>query len=170
MNNEKTEVPVIPVEQAADLQALQMAAALDTGPGAPVAEPEAPKLAEELKGLVLAFVAVASPLLPSLGRIYTEETTGAAAAAVGAVCEKRGWLSGGILGEWGEEVAAALVLLPLGYATYQGVKGDLSALDAARVKEKAQVPIIGAAATVGDDGAVNQKTVSFGAPIPAGAE
>ena len=113
-------------EQSADLAALQAQAG-----EAAVAEGAAPAgvdLAAEIKGLVLAFVAISRPLLPSLGGIYTEETTGAASEAVARLCQKYGWLSGGLMGDYGEEVAAAIVLLPLGVATYQGVRTDLDAL------------------------------------------
>lgn len=123
------EAPQLSAEQAADLAALQFAAAVEpvAMPGAPV-EPPRPALADELKALALAFVGIAAPMLPSLARIYTEETTTAAAAAVAAVCEKHGWLTDGVMGDYAEEIAAAVVLLPLGFATVQGVRGDLAAL------------------------------------------
>lgn len=126
----KNEAPAMTPEQAADLAALQAGAAVEVEAGAPeAAEPQA-NLADEIKGLTLAFVAMASPILPSLGRIYTEETTASAAAAVAAVCEKHGWASGGIMGEWGVEISAAVVILPLAFATVQGVKEDIAANNA----------------------------------------
>lgn len=123
----------IPGEQAADLAALTAAAeAAPPLPGSPEAAAMAmpdqrERIAGELSALVLAFVGIARPILPSLAEIYTTETTQAAAAAVAAVCVKHGWLDDGLMGEWGEEIAAAVVLLPLGFATVQGVRADLAA-------------------------------------------
>jgi len=65
--------------------------------------------------------------LPSLETIYTPEVTASAAGAVAAVCQKHGWLPEGIAGQYGEEIAAAVVLLPLGFATVRAVKGDIEA-------------------------------------------
>jgi hypothetical protein len=125
---ENAEVVEMSPEQAADLAALKMAAG---GEAAPVAEveaaPEGPQLDQEIAGLVLAFVAIAKPILPSLSEIYTEETTGQAAAVVANLCRKHGWLQGGIMGDYAEEVAAAVVLLPLGVATHNGIKSDIEA-------------------------------------------
>lgn len=153
----------MPAEQAADFAALAAAASVEAAPlpGAPV-EPERPALADEIKALTLAFVGMAAPILPSLAKIYTEETTTAAAQAVAAVCEKHGWLSAGLMGDYGEEIAAAVVLLPIGFATVQGVRGDLAAMRKKPEAEPATLP----AATVSDTGVVNQNRVVFGAPIP----
>lgn len=123
----------MPPEQAADFAALQgMAAGEVAAVEAAQASPAGPDLAEEIGGMAAMLVSALSPALPSLKTIYTPETTGAAAAAIAAVCRKHGWLSGGMFGEWGEEVACAAVLIPLAIATHKGVKGDISA-----AKEKA---------------------------------
>lgn len=120
-------------EQAADLAALQAAADGQSPlPGSPEAAALAmpdqrERITGEIAGLVLAFVGIAKPILPSLAEIYTAETTQAAAAAVAAVCVKHGWLDDGLMGEWGEEIAAAVVLVPLGLATAQGIRSDLAA-------------------------------------------
>ncbi|SHL45248.1 hypothetical protein SAMN05216428_102448 [Nitrosospira sp. Nsp11] len=110
-------------EQASDFAALR--AAVDEVEPVTVAEQSGPGLADELSGYIMLFVSVAKPALPSLGVIYTGEVVGAAAAAIASVCEKHGWLQGGLGGEYKEEIAAAMVLLPLGYATYRGVKSDI---------------------------------------------
>ena len=117
-------------EQMADLNALQSGAMVgEVGPGAePAPEVPAVDLATEISSLVLAFVAIAKPMLPSLGTIYTEEATGSAAEVVAALCHKHGWAEDGLMGDYGEEIAAAIVLLPLGFATVQGVKKDLGDL------------------------------------------
>ena len=126
MEQKEQQAPAMTPEQAADLAELQGGAAEQVAHGAE--EPAAPGLglAGELKALTLAFVAMASPIFPSLGRIYTEQTTEAATNAAAAVCIKHGWLQDGVMGEWGEEIAAAVVILPLAFATVQGVKGDLA--------------------------------------------
>lgn len=127
---EKTETAAaMEQEQAAELAALQSTAAeqqseLDAAAG--VSEPVAPNLGAELSHLVTAFVLMAAPILPSLKRIYTEETTAAACGAVGAVCEKHGWLTEGVMGNFGEEIAAAVILIPLAIATATGVRGDIA--------------------------------------------
>lgn len=158
-------------EQAADLAKLQ--AAVNDAPLVPGQEPPAPeidpreKIAGEITGLVLAFVQMARPILPSLAEIYTPEATGAAAAAVAGVCVKHGWLDGGLMGEWGEEIAAAAVLLPMGLATYQGVSADL-----ARLKQKdgraAQLGAPDLAATAAETvpEAPGGKTVQVGTVMP----
>lgn len=126
METKTNEGPAMAEDQAQELAALTA----DAGSVAEVGEPEQqarPVLAEELKGLVLAFVAMASPMLPSLRRIYTEETTAAAAQAVAAVCDKHGWLQGGLMGDYGVEISAAVVLVPLAIATRAGIIEDLNA-------------------------------------------
>lgn len=112
--------------QAADFARLQVLADEQTDAAPGVVEAAPPDMAGELAALVTALVAIAAPILPSLPKIYTPEATGAACAAVAAVCEKHGWMQGGFLSEWGVEVGAAVVLVPLAVATYQGVQGDMA--------------------------------------------
>ena len=143
--NENQETPAVSPEQAADLQRLQQAAT--EGQAAPLAEGQeepapAVDLAGELSALTLAFVAMASPLLPSLAVIYTPDTTQAAASAVAAVCEKHGWLQDGIAQGYGEEVAAAVVLVPLAIATAQGVKHDLAELERKNKPQAVEAPAV----------------------------
>ncbi|SOD41614.1 hypothetical protein [Nitrosovibrio sp. Nv4] len=130
---------------------------IDTVPETAPAE-AGEKLAGEIAGLVAMFVKVASPALPSLSGIYTEETTAAAAQAVAAVCKKHGWMQDGVAHGYGEEVAAACVLLPLAFATYQGVKHDLAASGVRQVEVK---PVPGTGQVAG------AKTVIIGAPVAA---
>jgi hypothetical protein len=118
-------------EQAQDLAALEMGVAESPMlPGEEEPQDPAETLGEEIAGIVLSLAAVLSPALPSIRKIYTPETTKAAGAAIAAVCVKHGWLSGGVMGEWSEEISAAIILLPLGVATYQGVKSDVAELKA----------------------------------------
>jgi hypothetical protein len=151
-------------EQAADLAALEAAAAAaPPQPGDPV--PEAlPNLAEEVAGMIKVLVATLAPAFPSLNEIYTPETTQAAAGAIGAVCEKHGWLNGGLFGKWGEEIACVAIVGPLAMATYKGVNADL---EKARAKEKPKA-IENQAAPVTAPGP-QSKVVTFGNTIPAEA-
>lgn len=122
--------PDLPVEQAADLAVLQAEAiGADPQPGAP--DPvQAISLEQEFSGLTTALLAVVGPLFPSLKPIYTPEVIEAASSAVAAVCRKRGWLAGGVMGEYAEEVTALIVCGPLALASVQAVRGDLASMKA----------------------------------------
>jgi hypothetical protein len=157
-------------EQGADLAALQAAAneATATAPGAPAPEPQhqGPTLGDEIAGLLKVAVATLGPMFPSLKTIYTPETIGAASGAIAGVCEKRGWLQGGLMGEWAEEITAVAIVGPLAFATYQGVTADM----AARAKpEPAKLEGLDLTAqTAAPMPTVEpQKTVTFGAAAPA---
>lgn len=177
--NVKEEKPVaikVTPEQASDLAALStFAAEQPVVPGSPEAAAlEVPTqvqaMAGEIGALVSAFVGIAAPMFPSLPGIYTAATTAAASQAVAAVCVKHGWLDNGIMGQWGEEIAAAVVLLPLAYATASGVKGDMAKMSKEKPKvERLQgadfsVPVTGAEVQAGS------KTVSFGGAVPVAVE
>jgi len=128
------EKPEVSDDEAASLAAIRAAVASENkelgqqqeqdAPAAPVP----PTLAMEIGGLLTMLVSMAKPVLPSLGAIYTPETTDAVAGAVAAVCDKHGWLQGGIANGYSEEILAASILLPVGFATYQGVRADLAAM------------------------------------------
>lgn len=97
----------------------------------PPAMPDpAARLGNEITGLALMLVEVLGKPFPSLKTIYTPQVTAAAGEAVARVCVKHGWLVNGLAGGYGEELAAAMILLPLGYQTYQGVAKDLAVLKA----------------------------------------
>jgi len=125
-------------EQAADLAALQAAAAGSEEQGTQTAEPEALRLdlAQEITGLASVAVATMGPMFPSIKTIYTQQVIETAAQAVAAVCNKHGWMQGGMMGKWGEEIACAAIIGPLAWQTHQGIKADL----AAREKEKPTKP------------------------------
>lgn len=110
-------------------------AGAEAAPGAE-AVPAGPTLAQEIEGLVSLAVKVLSPAFPSLPSIYTDEITGAAAGAVAAVCQKHGWLSGGLAGQYGEELAALVIVGPLAVQTYTACKADA---EARRAKAPPQV-------------------------------
>jgi hypothetical protein len=132
-------------DQAAERAALQAsategegAAAPAAGQGAEVAPAEA--LAVEFAGIAGALLAAVGPMFPSVKAIYSEEVIKAAAASVAAVCVKHGWLQGGLMGEYAEELTALMVCGPLAVATVQAVKVDLARMnrapDAAAAVEK----------------------------------
>lgn len=129
-------------DQAAEFAALN-AAAIDGGsPAATAPEPEpAASLAAELDGIAGALLAAVGPMFPSVKAIYSEEVTAGAAAAIAAVCQKHGWLSGGLMGEYAEEITALVICGPLAVATVQAVKADLAAMKpAAKLAPVVAVP------------------------------
>jgi hypothetical protein len=165
-NTQEVERAITSTEQAADFAALQAAANEGGGaPGAP-AEPVAhvPDLGQEIAGLMKVAVATLSPMFPSLKRTYTPEVTEAAAGAIAAVCNKHGWMQGGMFGEYGEEIACLAIVGPLAFSTYQGITGDLAEAKA-RDKKPEQIAGPSAPLAVGTGG----KTVTFGDPVQAEA-
>ena len=161
--------PAMSAEQAADFAALQASAAgAPPVPGAEPVQETGPDLAQELAGLVTVAVVTLTPLFPSLKDTYTPEVTQAAAGAIAAVCNKHGWMQGGMMGEWGEEIACAAIVGPLAFSTWQGIRADLEAR-AATAKQiesrglRQEGPELEAPAPAQQAGA---KTVTFGA-VPA---
>lgn len=163
----KTEAPSMSAEQTADLAALQASAAgAPPVPGTePISEPPRPDLAQEITGLVTVAVTVLEPMFPSLKATYTQEVTQAAAQAIAGVCNKRGWMQGGMMGEWGEEIACAAIVGPLAFSTWQGIRADLEARAKAAKKTEAITvqsgPDLSAPAPTQQAGS---NTVSFGTP------
>jgi hypothetical protein len=100
------------------------------GSPAPAMPDPAARLGNELTGLALMLVEVLGKPFPSLKTIYTPQVTAAAGEAVARVAIKHGWLLNGLAGGYGEELAAAMILMPLGYQTFQGVTKDLAMLKA----------------------------------------
>lgn len=170
MSSEKTHK--LSDEQAADLAALsqasQDAAATATVGDGDTAPPVGTDLAAEIAGLLSSFVLIAKPLLPGLGDVYTTETVAAVSEAVSRVCMKHGWLTDGLMGNWGEEIAAAAVLLPVGLATYQAVKKDVDFAN--EIKQKKQADLTQHFNLTrnldGKNNVPGAKTVVVGAPIP----
>ena len=85
----------------------------------------------------------------------------AAAQAIAAVCNKHGWMQGGMMGRWGEEIACVAILGPLALQTVKGVKADLAAREKDKPKPPEQIagPVIGQPIPAE---ALGQKTVTFG--------
>ncbi len=152
------EQKAISSEQAADLAAIQSAIndqATAPVPGSP-SEPPKAELAVEFSGIIRLAVATLSPAFPSLATIYTEPVTAAAAAAAAGVCNKHGWMQAGVGGKWAEEIAAAAILLPLGWQTYQGITSDLEKARAAKPSEPVAIEA---------DQVSTSSTIAFGAPV-----
>lgn len=158
-------------EQQADLALLNMQAneptALDIAAEQQQAQQEqseAQSLQDELQGFISFAVDALKPFFPSIGAIYSHEVIDGLSISGAKLCAKHGWLGGGLFNEWGEEIGFLAVALPIGYATYNGIKGDI----AARKK-----PAISSGETI-DMNQVKRKevyqepganTVSFGAAI-----
>lgn len=157
-------------EEAADFAALTRMAGDDPNV-MPVEGDDAPPalaLNDEIAGALKMLVGVVGPMFPSLTKIYSDEVCESVGAAVAPVCEKYGWLQGGIGGEYGPEIMCAIVVAPLGYATYIGINNDIEerreearrARGGSKPQAVGGTPVAGALRTPGSD------TVSFGAVIP----
>lgn len=169
----------LPDEMAAELRQLEAGALEDEG-ATPAVGGEggddqtvlAVPLSQELTGMLSMLSKLAAPIFPSLGAIYTDEVCATLGGAIAPVCEKHGWLTGGIGGEYAEELMCLVVVGPIAYATYAGVSGDLAErARAARAKQaeqgRTQLAAAGIerpAAPVGELAVPGQKTVTFGAP------
>lgn len=153
-------------EQAADFAALQAMAGQEPGEEVEAQEQQAPgvDLATEIAGLVQAAVGMLAPMFPSLPGIYTPEATQAASVAVAGVCNKHGWMQNGMMGRYGEEIACALIVGPLAFATYKGVQADIAARQPV---ERMGGPDLSAPVPVA--GPAPSKVVTFGAPVAAPA-
>lgn len=154
-------------EQAADFAALQ--AAVGTEPGTEIEgqeqQAQGVDLAQEIAGLVQAAVGMLAPAFPSLPGIYTPEATQAASMAVAGVCNKHGWLQGGMMGRYGEELACALIVGPLAIATFKGVKADIAARQPVE-----RVGELDLSAPSPSSAPAASKVVTFGAPVAAPAQ
>lgn len=138
---------------AQDLEALQAEAvavdALNAPAPTPTEQPEAEAQAAqqiaateaaEIAGLLQIMAGLAAPLFPSLTKIYTPETCQAVGQAAAPVLAKHGWSMGAVLGAWAEELALAAVVLPVAFATWQGVKADMAAAEAKAKTDQQNAP------------------------------
>lgn len=135
-------VPAMNPEQAADLAALEAMAAPPPGisgdaAAAPAAPPGRPELQAELQALFTLAAQTIGTIYPSVKETCNPPAIDALAAVWAAVCNKRGWLAGGIGGEYAEELAAAAVTLPLGFGIYKGIQADIAARARAEKKTEA---------------------------------
>lgn len=127
-------------EMAASLAALQAQAGPEPGQegqqgaeGMEAQEHERVPLSVELADAIAMGVNVLAPMFPTLERVYTQQTVQRLAVATERVCNKRGWLQGGLFGGQSEEVMLAAVLVPVALSTWAAIKADLIA---ARIEQK----------------------------------
>lgn len=163
------EGPALPDEAVAELRVLQAAADDDPNelpdPNAPAPVALPPPLDAELSGMLLMLSKVLSPAFPSIATIYTEESCRMVGEAVAGVCEKYGWLQGGVGGEYGPELMCLVVVGPIAFATYGAVQGDIAARrpqKGAQDDPGKQVKVQAPPGTLRPPGA---DTVTVGAPI-----
>jgi hypothetical protein len=125
---------------------------------------EATSLQQELEGFIDFAVKMLKPIFPSLDGIYTPEVINGLSVSGASLCAKHGWMSGGLMKEWGEEIGFLVIALPVGYATYNGVKGDIAARQKPAISSGATLE-----ATTGKGAEVYKSagsdTVTFGATI-----
>ncbi len=140
-------VPVAPTDenQAADLAALAANAQTDAPAGDPGSEQKnqeqnAPvNLAQEFQLVFGILKGIFGEVFPSIKKIYTEQNISAAAGSLAEVCNKHGVFQDGF-GPWKEELACAVVVLPLAWATHQGIKGDIANMQQKKQeKEKCEI-------------------------------
>jgi hypothetical protein len=159
-------------EQKADLATLNMQASEQTAQDIAADQQKAEheqsqilSLQQELEGFIDFAVKMIKPIFPSLDGIYTPEVINGLSVSGASLCAKHGWMTGGLMKEWGEEIGFLVIALPVGYATYNGVKGDI----AARQKQQAISSGATLEATTGKGAevykAAGSDTVTFGATI-----
>lgn len=93
-------------------------------------------LKTEFQGLLTIALGVFSPMLPSIKPIYTPEVVEAIATSAASVCNKHGWLSGGVGGKWGEEIAFCGLMIPIAIQTRKAVLFDIAAAKAKAVQSE----------------------------------
>ncbi|MQY50839.1 hypothetical protein [Rhodocyclus gracilis] len=110
------------IETAADGQAdAEAQAQADAAAAAPIVDP-----VDETRALFGVVVAMASPLLPYLPTIYTEDKLTKLASAYVPVAAKYQWNVGGWLAQYGAEIALVGVALPLAVQTAKAHKAFMA--------------------------------------------
>ena len=176
MDDETTVAPGS--EAAMDLRALERMAGEDPGaqpdPEAVAAELARPSLDEEIAGALKLLSKVIAPMFPTVAAVYSDDACNAVGAAVAPVCDKHGWLQGGMAGEWGPEIMCLVVVGPMAYATYTAVQGDLAAMAAKKRTEADRKGLSQEARQIaperpqeppGGFRVPGSDTVTFGAPV-----
>lgn len=128
-----------------------------------------PDPAAEVAAVLGMVVGLASPLLPYLPTIYTDDKVQMLAAAYVPVARKYGWSAAGWLDQYGAEMALVAVALPLAIQTKQAHEAHRAAIEAAaraeraaRAAPKVEAGTAAAAAPGGDRPAVTFGAVSDG--------
>lgn len=88
-------------------------------------------LAEEIAGLLEVVIGMLSIPMPALETIWTPDKIKLAAGRTAAVCNKRGWLQGGITGGYAEEIALLMTVGPMLMASYKVYKETKAEADKA---------------------------------------
>jgi hypothetical protein len=114
------------LEAAAPPDPAELAQAAQAAESAPVGQDPA-NLSKVVQGAVGVVVKMLSPAFPSLLQIYTPPTIAQLGDAVAPVMVKHGWNLGDLGEKYAEEITLAMVAIPLGMATYQGIQGDIEA-------------------------------------------
>lgn len=86
---------------------------------------------QELASIITIAAALIAPPLPTVAALYSPETCAALARATLPVMRKHGWSLPGLMSKWGEEFAAAVVIVPLVLASYKAGKADFAAMEKA---------------------------------------
>lgn len=168
---ENEEVTGVAPDGEASASLNNLLAMADDAPADPMAppEPEPVQMADEIAGILMLLAGIAAPMFPSVAKVYSPEACQAVGAAVAPVCDKHGWLHGGIGGEYKEEFMCLAVVGPMAFATYIAANNDLEALKAAKEGEKGAKTIEGKAEPkklpAGGFREAGSDTVTFGAPI-----
>lgn len=83
------------------------------------------QISAHIQNVLITVVNVASPLFPTLGQVYTDETVKAVGDSVAPVVIKRKWKPAGWIEKYQEELAAAAVLIPVSVSTVNAIRFDL---------------------------------------------
>lgn len=119
-------------QKAAAIDAANNPATEATEQAQPVGSNDNGLLSRELAMFFQVVLPMVTPAFPSLKDIYTPDVVSGVCDAAAAVCVKHGWFKDGIGGKYAEEIALGAIILPLGFATYQGVTADIVRLKAAK--------------------------------------
>lgn len=125
------------------------------------------ELQAELSALFMLAAQTVGTIYPSVKENCNQQAIDALASVWSAVCNKRGWLQGGIGGEYAEEIAAAAVTLPLGFAIYKGIQADIQSRQ--RDTKQAEQPSIAPSMPATDEAApldASFKLTAAVEPIP----
>lgn len=139
------ELAALRVEAVADNAPPADAAAAAVAPGAPAANPQTETVEEFRDALDYTLDEWVIPERPQLAAVYTAERRARLAQATHALFVKRGWSLAGLWVEWKEEIAFAMVALPL-------LRDTRKALMAPKPASGAAVDAPGAAGRAGGTG------------------
>ncbi len=155
-------------DRAADWAALEKMAGECVQAAGAVEAVEAAQVVPDLEGelndvLNTILVPLAAQMWPSVGDNLSPDRVKAPCMTFAALCKKRGWFQGGLMGgENAVEIACAITTVPLVIATIQGIKADIAARQPA---QPASVPgELDLSASVPVD-APGAKTVSVGVAV-----